>query len=167
MKSKAQKRKWGWVALGALVAVLLVVGVIGIVNRREPKAEGVTEFRLSAENYVGFETVEIDATEYQRLVDERQSFLVVAHMTICPAEFPLTDTAKKLAYEKNLRIYFLDEREFEKTGLKQQIKYLPSLAVIREGELVGFLDAEADADVAAYKTAAGLEKWLETKGVKL
>lgn len=153
-----------WLVGLAIVVVGLGVGV-GVVwwqNTRQSES-----FSLSADNYGEAATPEITAVEFEKLATEEQSFIVVVHMMLCPAELPLKDVAKRLAQGEKLRIYFLNEHEFEQTKLKDEMKYLPTAVVIRDGEVVEFLDAEADEDVEAYQTVEGLKDWLEKAGVEL
>lgn len=153
-----------------IVAILIAVGVViaGVVGvcliakrDAEPRGEeNFEKFALSEEMYDKGEFVDITAEQYDQLVAEKKSFVVVLHMVICPAEFPVKDSAKQLAREDGMMIYSLTEEEFKKTNLAEKIKYLPSVALIDKGELVDFLDAEADKDVQYYKTAAELKKWI-------
>lgn len=155
------------VGIGIGISAVLVGGVIlafsMLHSRLQPKPEEpvVTErFALSEEMYEEAGLVDITAEEYADLVATKKSFVVVMHMVICPAEFPVRDVAKQLANEDGVRIYGLVEEEFKKTTLAQEVKYLPSMAIIREGELVDYLDAEADEDLLVYKTVEELRKWL-------
>lgn len=156
-------KKW---LIGAGVVLVVGLGVgAGVVwwqNTRQSE-----KFSLSGGNYGEAATPEITAAEFEDLVAEKQSFIVVAHMMLCPAELPLKDVAKKLAQEEKLRIYFLNENEFAQTELKAEIKYLPTAVVMRDGKVVKFLDAEADEDVGAYQTVEGLKEWLDKVGVEL
>lgn len=150
------------------VAVLLVTGAAGAVfwltmhnDGDLPAPEAVERFRLSDMVDGQGELKEITAQEYNTMVAERKNFVVVLHMVVCPAEFPITNSAKQLAHDESLRLYSMVEDEFAQTDLARRIKYLPSVAIIREGDVVDFLDAEADEDLPYYKTAAGLKEWLE------
>lgn len=148
----------GVVALGVLLAVILCRGGVGNSGMVDKPVE---KFELSEEMYDDGELVEITARDFNELVAEKKSFVVVLHMVICPAEFPVTNSAKELAHSEGMVIYSLVEDEFKQTMLAKTIKYLPSVAIIHEGELAGYLDAEADEDVKYYKTAAGLKEWVE------
>lgn len=133
-----------------------------------PKTKEVTgKFRLSEEYYKDGGIREIDAVEFAKLVAEKKSFLVVARMTVCPAEFPVSSVAKQLAKEDDLVILELTEAEFKKTTLAEKVKYLPSVAIYRDGGLVDFLDAEADEDLVYYQSVEGLSEWLTKNGVEL
>lgn len=163
-------RKW---ILGLAVALLAVGGVVGVVIWQQSRDDGdnvVVErpkFRLSEEYYGQGELKEISAEKFSELITERQSFVVVAKMTICPAEFPITDVAKRLAHEQGVTILALTETQFRETELAEKIKYLPSAAIYHDGELVDFLDAESDEDLKFYQNVEGLSEWLSENGVEL
>ncbi len=155
-----------WIVGGAAILALVVLGILAMVLRSDRVENSgvvdkpVEKFMLSEEMYARGEVVEITAREFDKLVAEKKSFAVVLHMVVCPAEFPVTNSAKELAHDEGMVIYSLVEEEFKQTALAQTVKYLPSVAIIHEGELVGYLDAESDEDVRYYKTAAGLKEWI-------
>ena len=107
--------------------------------------------------------VEITAEEFQQMVRAKKSFVAIAHMTICSAEYPLTTVAKQLAREENMKIYALPEEEFKKTGLAAEIKYLPTAVIYKNGELVKYLDAGADEDMKYYQSKEGLAEWINAE----
>ena len=156
-------KKLGIALIGTLLVVGVGLGLFWLVSQEDaPEAEPVARFSLSEEMYGQGEFREITAEEFARLVAERKSFVVVVHMVICPAEFPVTSIAKQLAHEDDLVIYGLTEEEFKQTELAQKIKYLPSVAIYHAGELVAYLDAESDEDLPYYQTIGGLRQWLRT-----
>lgn len=151
-----------WAVIAALV-VLAGVGLGGfwLLGRDEaPQEEIGQKFGLSEEIWGQGGFQDITAAEFKDLVVARKSFVVVLHMMVCPAEFPVTSIAKQLAHDDGLVIYGLAEEEFRQTALAEKIKYLPSVAIYHEGELVAYLDAESDADLLYYQTVEGLRKWL-------
>lgn len=158
-------KKWWIIGIAGFVAIL--GGVLAVVLCKNSvdnngATDGVTEkFALPTEMYDRGEVVEITASEFDALVAEQKSFVVILHMVICPAEFPVTNSGKELAHNEELVIYSMVEEEFKQTTLAKTIKYLPSVAILHEGKLVDYLDAEADEDLPYYKTAEGLKMWLE------
>lgn len=147
-------------ALAMLGTVLIMVLCDDAVEKSGVVEKPVEKFSLSAEMYGRSEVVEITAGEFDQLVAEKKSFVVVLHMVVCPAEFPVTNSAKELAHAEGMVIYSLVEDEFKQIELVREVKYLPSVALIREGELMDYLDAEADEDLSYYKTAEGLKEWI-------
>ncbi len=118
------------------------------------------KFRLSDPREEPGEMVEISAKQFAEMVEAKKSFVVILHMEICPAEFPITSVAKQLAHEEGLKLYALKEDEYAKTALAEKVKYLPSAAIYHDGKLVEYLDAEEDADVPYYKSTEGLKTWI-------
>lgn len=158
------KKRW-LIGGGVLAVAVMGVAVVallcgGAVENLATVDKPVEKFPLSTEMYDGGEMVEVTAAEFGQLLAERKSFIVVVHMMLCPAEFPVTSIAKQLAHDDGLVIYGLTEEEFRQTALAEKIKYLPSVVIYHEGELVSFLDAESDADLPYYQTVEGLRKWL-------
>ncbi len=154
--------------LGAMIAGVTVVcgaGVAIVMSNKQPVAQ--ESFSLSAEVYEEAKFQDLTAAEFERMVEDKRSFIVILRMTVCPAEFPITDVAKQMAQAENLTIYGLMEDEFKQTELAKQVKYLPSAVIYHEGELVDFLDAEADEDLGYYKSVGGFKEWLVKAGVEL
>lgn len=126
----------------------------------EEYAEQTEHFRLSDEYYAHGELRDIDAETFSQLIAEQKSFIVMAHMITCPAETPLHTTTETLVSTDNLVIFGMMDDEFKQTSLHDTVKYLPTAAIYRDGQLVAWLDAESDTDLPAYKSADGLRNWL-------
>lgn len=161
------KKKLGlWT--GGLVGVLVTCAVAVVLVMHSFQQPVLREsFVLGSEADEVAKFQDLTATEFEQMIDEKKSFVVILRMTVCPAEFPITDVAKQTVREDNLTIYGLMEEEFKQTELAERVKYLPSAAIYREGELVDVLDAEADEDLEYYKSVEGFEKWLRQAGVEL
>lgn len=144
---------------GILVGVLATV-ILGVLVILKVISVGEKEkFWLEDDLYSGGITQSILAEDFKGLIDEKKSFLVTIHMAYCPANMPLTDTTKMFAQEKGIKIYMINADEFKKTDLTQKIKYLPSMAIFKDGELIDFLDAESNEDLPYYQTVEGLAGW--------
>ncbi len=151
---------------GIIAGVIAMVGFVGVgvatrLGEKVRKMGGFDKFELSSEVYNAGEFHEISAEKFGQMMERKKSFIVVMHMTVCPAEFPITEVAKKFAREDGMMIYGLKEDEYKKTILADEVKYLPSAAIIHEGEVVDFLDAEDDGDVKFYQSVGGFREWVE------
>lgn len=154
-------KKLGVILLAIIAVAAVAGGGFWLISRgNTPANDQIEKFALSEEMYGQGGFQDITTEEFGQLVTEQKSFIVVAHMVVCPAEFPVTSIAKQLAREDDLVIYGLTEEEFKQTDLAKSIKYLPSVAVYRDGTLVAYLDAAADEDTEYYKTVDGLKRWL-------
>lgn len=150
-----------WGVVGVVLLCVAGVAVWGFNGRFGMEGAMVGKFRLEEELYGEGEFLEISGEEYEERAWNGESFLVVARMEVCPAEFPVTDTVRSLAAERGVKFYSLKDEEFRKTSLKEKVKFLPSVVIVKEGEVVDFLDAEDDEDLERYKSTEELLKWLE------
>ncbi len=146
-------------------AALIAVGAIwlGFANYQkpaEPKPEVIEKFHLEPELYEGSQLKEITADEFASLIQNKKSFIVIAHMDFCPAETPLTTTTEQFVAENGLTIYALKSDIFKQTELADSVKYLPSAAIYRQGELIKYLNAESDEDIPFYQSAENFRNWL-------
>ena len=110
----------GGVLLAAAIAILLVV--LG-----STKPNNIEKFELSNDLYGNGQLLDITAEDFNQFVSEKKSFLVMAHLAVCPAEMPLTDTSKHLAKQENLTIYSIDNDEFKKIKLFHKFYHLNHL----------------------------------------
>lgn len=148
----------------ALVAALLLTGAAAVgyqyLRNQTPGRPSPTKFRPDDNFYTGGQLQELSSAEFEQLIAQHASFVLIAHMEYCPAETPLTTTAEELIHQKNYGFYGLKGDEFKASSLASTIKYLPSAAIFRDGQLVSYLDAESDADIPYYQSATQLENWL-------
>ncbi len=158
-------KKHKWLLPTIIISIICIAGVtLALVFSSQKPSAPVpepTKFILSDSSASPGTVSTISASEFQTILKEEKSFVVIVHMEICPAEFPITSVAKQLAHDENLKFYSLKEDQFMQTSLSQSIRYLPSAAIYHDGKLVAFLDAESDTDLPAYKTPTGFKTWLE------
>ncbi len=119
------------------------------------------KFKLSEDVGKAGQLTEITASEFEKMIATRRNFIVVAHMVVCPAEFPLLDTARQYVKEAGVPVYGMVEDEFKKTAMAEVVRFLPSAVIYREGKMVDYLDAEADEDVRFYGSAQDFGEWVE------
>lgn len=138
--------------------VFLAVGIFGILftflNNQK--------FKLDDDQFGSSEFIQISGEEYDKLAEEKKSFLVFVDQDGCITADGLEKIATEIMKEKNVQIYRLMFSEMRKTKLHDSVRYYPSLAIIHSGEPVIWLKADADEDVDRYKDKNALENWLNT-----
>ena len=50
--------------------------------------------------------------------------------------------------------------KFKKTQLYNEVKYGPSILIIKEGKIIKYLDANKDSDLQKYQDTKEFEKWI-------
>ncbi len=158
---KNKRILWPVILIVCCAAICCLVYLVNIKDTESEPLPVFEKFDLESELYSGSELKEISAEEFQGLIDDKKSFVVIAHMEFCPAETPLTTTAEQLVYSDGFTFYALKANVFEETSLAESVTYLPSAAIYHDGELVKYLDAESDDDIPYYQSAEGLRSWLD------
>ena len=51
--------------------------------------------------------------------------------------------------------------KFKETKYYENVKYAPSIIIIKEGEIIDYLDANSDDDFNKYEDEKEFEKWLD------
>ena len=52
-------------------------------------------------------------------------------------------------------------KEFKNTKYYKKIKYAPSIIIIKEGNIVAYLDPNSDDDLGKYQDTNKLEEWIK------
>ena len=136
--------------------VLFVVAVSGGFDGT-PKAEIDAEYRCG-DNCDG-EYMELSVGEYEKLVAEKKSFVVMVDQGGCKTADNLKKFVTEYAKTKGIKVYKMMFEDVKKTSLHDFVKYYPSVAVISKGKIIGFLRADADEDSDAYNKYDAFEAW--------
>ena len=149
-------RRWK-VWLGGVVIFTIVVagGVFGwyLVSRQK--------FTLDTE-YVGSAGwLDLDAAGYEKLVSERKTAVIFADSTACTTADRMRGFLEEISEEKQVLIYRMMWPEVLESSLHAEVKYYPSVVILRGGQVVDFLKADKDEHGAIYNDKALLLDWLE------
>ena len=161
MKRVTKQKSVGWL----VVALILMVGggvlFIGAVSGwfDDGKVSLDPEY-VCAEKCDG-ELVDLTAEEYERLVEEKKSFVVVIDQGGCVTAERLKEYAKEFGQERGVKIYRMMFSEMKETTLYDSIKYYPSVAVVAKGRVRAYLKADSDEDAPKYNNYEDFKRWLE------
>lgn len=144
-------KKRGLIGIIIVAILILVVGVIVIFWPHT--------FELSAEyqDKVGFS--EINTEQLKKIISEKKSFALFIYQPGCITS---EDFEKRLAsFSENQKVSFekIKFSDAKGSGLVSELRYYPSVALYRDGELVAFLRTDRNDDMAAYDTEAGFTTW--------
>ena len=85
----------------------------------------------------------MDKTDANRLIDE------------------VEDIFNEFMKKYNISIVSLPFGSFKNTVLYEKVRYAPSLIIIKNGEIISYLDANSDDDLPKYQDVHELELWLD------
>ena len=154
----AKKHKKGWIIsiiIGAVVAAAITVEAVIMINISGGR------FRLDADDYGESVEVYIDDKEYTEMISQKRSFIVMVDKPGCVTTSDISDWLQKYPDEMKFKYYNLRWSYAKKTSLHDYVKFTPSIALIREGEVVAWLRADSDEDKSYYEDSEALKSWLK------
>ena len=118
------------------------------------------QFRLEDEYYGESESMLIDKDEYERLISEKKSFIVMIDKPGCLKTAEMSVSLSGFPDDMQFKYYHLYWDEAKESSLHEKVKYTPSVALIHEGEVVDWLDADAKEDEPLYNDSKALQDWI-------
>lgn len=153
------KKHWKKIVIPAAIILVVIVGIIVIVKRNLIEKTENVMFYLEEKYYGTSVFNEIKSDDVTNLIESEESFAIFIHHPFCSASYEFNKVLVNFAEEKKISLYKISFDEMKKTNMYNSIKYYPSFAIYKEGELMDFLDAESDEDLKYYKDKDEFEKW--------
>ena len=104
----------------------------------------------------------INADQLAQMIDRKETFAVSVYLPGCSSCAAFAPVVKEVAASGQVPVYImsLDDAKENGTVIGEAISYTPSVAVFKDGQLAGWLDASSDADLPHYKNAQSLSEWM-------
>ena len=160
--SAEKKKQLG--VLGLIVALIVVLfgGLLfmGAVSGwfDDPKVVLSEEYKCT-ENCDAF--MELDAAFYEDLVKAGKSFVVFVDQDGCTTADRLEGFVSDWASAAGVKVFKMMFEEVKKSSLHSDVKYYPSVAVIGNGVVRGYLRADSDEDADAYNDYDAFLGWVQ------
>lgn len=146
------------------VIIPLLLLVISLITSGCIKEDNT--FYLDSQYYGSSKLNETDADSLENLLEEKETFALFVYQPLCAASEDFKDVLTDFTKENGMSFYKITYSKLKETSLKEAVKYYPTLVIIREGEIVDFLESDSAEDYNYYKTSDGFKTWF-TKYVKL
>ena len=150
------KKKWLIISVVVLILVVAAI-VVFLIFQNQNKI-----FSLESKYYNTGEKIEINISELEELISDKESFVVFVSQTMCLASSNFEVVINDFLEEYPITIYEINYSELKESDLGDFLEHYPSFVIYKNGKVVDFLDANADEDTDYYKTADGLRSWLTT-----
>lgn len=133
--------------------------LVFIINR---KSVTDTKFYLDEDLYNQKNVeVTIKSSELEKLIDKKASFVIFFSMPYCTFDVPCENIFRDVFKKYDTSFYSISFSDIKGTKLNEKIKYAPTFAVFRGGELVAFLDPNSDEDLKMYESKEEFTKWIK------
>ena len=119
-----------------------------------------SKFSIEKEYYKESKYIDVNSEDIKKLKENKKSFIVFTYNNYCMLEIPFDEIFKKVMNKYNISFLYLPYEEMKNTFIYDEVKLAPSVILIKEGEIVAYLDAESDEDLLKYQDTEEFEKWL-------
>lgn len=119
-----------------------------------------SKFSIEKEYYKESKFIDVSSEDIKELKENKKSFIVFTYNNYCMLEIPCDEIFKKVMNKYNISFLYLPYEEMKNTFIYDEVKLAPSVILIKEGEIVAYLNAESDEDLIKYQDTEEFEKWL-------
>ncbi len=119
-----------------------------------------SKFSIEKEYYKESKYIDVNSEDIKKLKENKKSFIVFTYNNYCMLEIPCDEIFKKVMNKYNISFLYLPYEEMKNTFIYDEVKLAPSVILIKEGEIVAYLDAESAEDLLKYQDTEEFEKWL-------
>lgn len=92
---------------------------------------------------------------------ENDNFILFTYNNYCSLAIPCEDIFKEFSENNNIQILAIPFDEFKNTKYYENVKYGPSVLIIKDGNLVAYLNAEKNSDIKKYQDVNEFTDWIK------
>ena len=152
MAKKKQKKYLFFIAL-VLVAAIALSGIFILALKSTGKV------LLDPEYYNNADQIYLDTEEYEQLIREQKSFIVVSYASVCNSK--ILDFVDDFSEENKVAFVEINWDKLKGTEAREVIKYPPTVFIVEKGKIRAYLDSDAEEDVEKYNDYEVFSAWLK------
>ena len=146
-----------YILIGIIFAIIAAFGFIllAIVNSDR-------HFRLSDEYYGTSESIDLDKDQYENLIAQKKSFIVIIDKPCCTTTQAMREQMASFPEDMQFKYYNMMWSEVRSSSLHEHVKFTPSVAIIKEGTGLVWLQSDRDEDSEYFNNADALRDWIKS-----
>ena len=90
----------------------------------------------------------------------RGTYIAYVYANVCIFSVPCDSIFKEVMNKYNIDMLEISYDDMKKTKYHENVLYAPSVLIIKNGNLIAYLDAESDDDLEIYQNSDKFEEWL-------
>ena len=139
----------------ALLSVLLLVGC----TKKIKQDDGIERMYLDNQYYNKGNFIGVKANDLLEKVDD--TYILYTYNNYCSLPISCEEIFKDFAKKYRIDFLTIPFGEFKETEFYNTVKYAPSVLIIKNNEIVAYLDAESDDDLNKYQDEKEFESWMD------
>ena len=141
-----------------LIVLLISLTLTGCVNSKK-QHDGKDRIYLSDKYYNVGEFIPVDNNSLEKL--NKENYILFTYNPYCNLPISCEKIFEEFMKKYNIDFVSIPFDKFKETNYYEKIKYAPSVIIIKEGEIIDYLDANSDDDFKKYQEVKEFEKWLD------
>lgn len=111
--------------------------------------------------YYGANTfTKVNSSQLNKLIEKKDSFILYTYNNYCALPISCKDIFMDFMKEYKISFISIPFDDFKDTKFYEEIKYGPTIIIIKEGQIIDYLDSNKNDDIEKYKDLKAFKKWL-------
>ena len=119
------------------------------------------KFYLEDKYYENSNLIEPTTEEVNELFNNKESFAAFVYTPGCISCAEFEKVTDEFIKENNIVFYHIKSEVSKETKIHEKVIYSPSAILVKDGEIIAYLDATSDKDLDVYKSKDNFKSWLE------
>jgi len=133
-----------------VIVVFILIAVL-FINKKDKK------IYLDKKYYNEGNYIEVDENEINKNND---NYILFTYNNYCSFSVPCDSIFKEFMEKYKIDFLKIKFDKFKNTKYYESIKYGPSIIIIKNNEIIAYLDPESDEDKNKYENSSEFEKWI-------
>lgn len=139
-----------------IIASIFIVVLIGFLIIFYPIK--TDKFYLDDKYYNEGNFININSNDLNNI--NSNNYIVFTYNNYCNFEIPCDKIFQEFMKKYKIDILSIPYEDFKNTWLHNDVKYAPSIIIIKNKKVIKYLDAEKDEDIERYQDVNKFEQWL-------
>ncbi len=132
-----------------IILLIVIFLLVGCSNNKE--------FYLTDKYYNNGDYISVLASD----IKDNDSYILYTYNNFCILPVHCENIFKEVMEKNKIDVLSIPFEEFKNTSFYKKVKYAPSVLIIKNGEIVAYLDANSDNDLEKYQDTTKFEEWLK------
>ena len=143
--------------------VLIIIGIIVLIggcifDKKMNQDDDIERLYLSDKYYNDGVYIGVDSNDILNLKND--TYVLFTYNNYCSFSVPCDQVFEKFMKKYDIDFLSIPFEDFKKTKFYETIKYGPSIIIIKNDEIVAYLDANSDEDLNRYEDTKEFELWM-------
>ncbi len=136
----------------ALILCLIVIIITGCSFTK------IEKVYLSDEFYNKGEFIQIKSEDIENYKDK--TYVLFTYNNFCSLPIPCDGIFQEFMSNNKIDFLSITFEEFKDTDFYKEVKYAPSVMIIKNNNIVAYLDADKDSDIEKYQNVDKFKEWI-------